>query len=161
LAAAEEFVAVLYDLVGSTDQINIILLQERLDHGLSEGVGHSTIVFAPARLSLLGIGPEKVAKKTVFRHLGRPSDPLQLCDGHELWGQAAVHTEDLVVDQGGDRHAIEDVLEFFPDSDRVAALALVVEAVDTIDLATLVVASEEEEVLLELHFVGKKEDDGL
>ena len=53
-----------------------------------------------------------------------------------------MHTKDFVIDKGGNRHAVEYVLEFFPDTDRVATLALVIETIDTIDLAALVVSSE-------------------
>ena len=72
-----------------------------------------------------------------------------------------MHAENLVVDQGGDGHAVEDILELLPDADGVAALALVVESVDAVNLAALVVASEQEEVLLELDLVGEQENDGL
>lgn len=72
-----------------------------------------------------------------------------------------MHAQDLVINEGSDGHAVEDILEFFPDADGVAAFALIVEAVDAIDLTALVVASEQEEVLLELDFVGEEEDDCL
>ena len=72
-----------------------------------------------------------------------------------------MHTQDLIINESGDGHAVEDVLELFPDADGVAALAFVVETIDTVDLTALVVASQEEEVLLELDFVGQEEDDCL
>ena len=72
-----------------------------------------------------------------------------------------MHAEDLVVDQGRNRHAIEDVLELFPDANRVATLAFIIETIDTVDLTALVVASQEEEVLLKLDFVSEEQDDGL
>ena len=72
-----------------------------------------------------------------------------------------MHAEDLVVDQGRNRHAIEDVLELFPDTNGVATLAFIIETIDTVDLAALVVASQEEEVLLKLDFVCEEQDDGL
>ena len=72
-----------------------------------------------------------------------------------------MHTQDLIIDESGDGHAVKDVLEFFPDADGVAAFALVVETVDSIDLAALVISSQQEEVLLELDFVGQEENDCL
>ena len=65
-----------------------------------------------------------------------------------------MHAEDLIIDKGGDRQAVEDVLEFLPDADGVATLAFVVKAIDAIDLPALVVAPQEEEVLLEFDLVG-------
>ena len=72
-----------------------------------------------------------------------------------------MHTQDLIIDESGDGHAVKDVLELFPDADGVAAFALVVETVDSINLAALVISSQQEEVLLELDFVGQEENDCL
>ena len=72
-----------------------------------------------------------------------------------------MHTQDLIIDESGDGHAVKDVLELFPYADGVAAFALVVETVDSIDLAALVISSQQEEVLLELDFVGQEENDCL
>jgi hypothetical protein len=44
-----------------------------------------------------------------------------------------VHGEDLLVDDGGDGQTVEAVGERLPQLDVVAALALVIEAVYTID----------------------------
>ena len=72
-----------------------------------------------------------------------------------------MHAKDFVVNKGGDGHAIENILKFFPDADRVAAFALVVKAINPIDLTALVVAAQQEEVLLELHFVRQQQNNCL
>jgi len=48
LATTEELVAILDDLMGSTDQVDIIFLQELLDNGLAESVGYATVILTPA-----------------------------------------------------------------------------------------------------------------
>jgi hypothetical protein len=68
-----------------------------------------------------------------------------------------VHAEYLVVDEGCNRHAVEHVLEFFPDADAISPLALVVESVDSVNLAALMVSAEQEKVLFEFHFVGEEQ----
>jgi len=65
-----------------------------------------------------------------------------------------MHTKDFVIDETCNWQAVEDILELLPDADAVTSLALIVEAVDTVDLPTLMVPSEKEEVLFELDFVG-------
>lgn len=50
-----------------------------------------------------------------------------------------MHREDLLIDDGGNRQAVEAICECLPQLDVVAALAFVVEAVDTVDRSTLVV----------------------
>ena len=72
-----------------------------------------------------------------------------------------MHAQNLVIDQSCDRHAVEDILELLPDTDGVAALALIVKAIDSVNLTTLVITSQEEEVLLEFDLVGQKQDYGL
>ena len=52
-----------------------------------------------------------------------------------------MHAEDLVVNQGGDRQAVEHVAEEFPKLERVASLALVVETIDLSNLSALMIAS--------------------
>ena len=66
-----------------------------------------------------------------------------------------------LVDDGGEGHHVEDVLELLPHLDVVSPLALVVEAVDAGDRCTLVVATELEEVLREFDLVGKHQRDCL
>ena len=59
------------------------------------------------------------------------------------------------------REAVEAVGEGLPQLDRVAPLALVVEAVDAVDRRALVVATQQEEVLRVLDLVRQQEADGL
>jgi hypothetical protein len=58
-----------------------------------------------------------------------------------------MHAENFLIDQSSDRQTVKNVSEYFPKLDRVAALALIIEPVNSVDLSTLVVTSQEEEVL--------------
>ena len=69
--------------------------------------------------------------------------------------------EDLLVDDGGKREAVEDVAKHAPQFDVVTPLALVVKPVDARDGVALVVASQQEEVLGVLHLVRQKQADHL
>lgn len=70
--------------MGPANEINVVLLEELLDDGLSEGVGDATIVLTPTRLALLGVRPEQVTKQTILGHLSRSSDLLKLSNCDEL-----------------------------------------------------------------------------
>ena len=69
-----------------------------------------------------------------------------------------MHAENFVVDQRGNRNAVENILELLPDADGVAALTLVIKPIYPVDLAALVVTSEKEEILLILTLVGQEQD---
>lgn len=53
-----------------------------------------------------------------------------------------MHAQDFVVNESCNRHAVENILELFPNSDTVATLAFVVEAVDSVNLTALVISSQ-------------------
>lgn len=72
-----------------------------------------------------------------------------------------MHGENLLVNDSSNWQAVEAVGEGLPQLDVVTALALIVETVDTVDGGTLVVATEDEEVLWVLDLVGEEEADGL
>ena len=69
-----------------------------------------------------------------------------------------MHCENFVINKRSNWHAIENVLELFPKSNGVASLAFIVEAIDTINLTTFVVSTEQKEVFLEFYFVGQEQN---
>lgn len=111
-------------------------------------------------MALLGVRPQQVAKETVFRHLSWPSDLLELADSDELGREATMHAQNFIINKCGNRHTVKNVLELLPKSDGVPVLALVVEAVDSIDLTALVISAQQEEVFLELDLVGEQKNYG-
>ena len=64
-----------------------------------------------------------------------------------------MHTEYFVVNEGCNWHAIKYVLEFFPYTDTVSSLALVVETIDSVNLSAFVVSSEKEKVFFKLYLI--------
>lgn len=72
-----------------------------------------------------------------------------------------MHAQNLIINESSNGQAVEGILELFPDANGVAALALVVEAIHAVNLAGLMIASQEEKVLLELNLVGHEQDYGL
>ena len=84
-----------------------------------------------------------------------------LLHGVEIWREAAVHGENLLVNDSSNWQAVEAVGEGLPQLDVVAALALIVESVDAVDGRALVVTAEDEKVLWVLDLVGEEKADGL
>ena len=154
LSTGKEFIAIFDDLMGTADKIDIVLLEELLYHGFTECIAHSSIILTPTTLGLLWVWPQQVAQETILGDFSRSSDLLELGDSNKLGREPSMHTKNLVVNQACHWQAVEDILELFPDSDAVSSLTFVVEAVDTVDLSTLMVPSEKEEVLFKFDFVG-------
>lgn len=57
-----------------------------------------------------------------------------------------MHSEDLLVNNGGNRQAVKAVSECFPELDVVATLALVVKSINTVDRGAFVVSAKDEEI---------------
>ena len=53
-----------------------------------------------------------------------------------------MHAENFLVNKSCNRKAVEHVREDFPEFDSVSSFALIVEAIDAVDLGALVIASK-------------------
>lgn len=98
---------------------------------------------------------------SVRAHICRSHDTANLLHGVEIRAEAAVHGENLLINDGSNGQAVEAVRESLPELDVVATLALVVEAVDAVDGSALVVSAKDKEVLWILDLVRKEQADGL
>lgn len=67
-----------------------------------------------------------------------------------------MHAQNFIVDQSTDRQAVETLGEGLPQLNTVPSSTLLVETVDSIDGARLVVPSQQEEVFRVLDFVAKQ-----
>jgi hypothetical protein len=93
-------------------------------------------------------------------HISRAHDAPDLLHRVQVRAQTAVHGEDLLVDDSGNRQAVEAIGERLPQLDVVSSLAFVVEPVDAVDAGAFVVATENEEVLGVLDLVCEEQADG-
>lgn len=75
--------------------------------------------------------------------------------------EAAVHREDLLVNDGCDGQAVEAVRKCLPQFDVVTTLAFVVETIDTVDGGALVVSAQDKEVLGVFDLVCQQQANGL
>ena len=68
-----------------------------------------------------------------------------------------MHAENFLIDEGSNGQAVEDVREDLPEPDGIPPFALIVKAINSIDLRAFVIASQKEEVLRVLDLVAKEE----
>ena len=68
-------------------------------------------------------------------------DTPYLLHGVEVRTQAAMHGEDLLVDDCCNGQAVEAICERFPQFDVISSFALVVKAVDTVNGGAFMVAA--------------------
>jgi hypothetical protein len=94
-------------------------------------------------------------------HVDGPGDLLDLVEGADLGAEAAVHAQNLLVDEGHNRQTVEALGEGLPQLDAKSSFALVVKAVYSVDRGRLVIASQQEEVLGVFDFIGQQQTDGL
>ena len=160
LFLGEELVAVFNNLMPAADEVEVLLLEERREDVCAKHVTHSTLVLAPAACLAVGVAPEQVAEDPVVGDGAGAVDLLDLVDGGEVGGEAAVHAEDAVADERGDGQAVEAVAEFLPQLDVVAPLALVEKAVDAVYGVGFVIPAQQEKVLRVFYLVREEETNG-
>ena len=72
-----------------------------------------------------------------------------------------MHAKNFLINQSGNWQAVETVGESLPQLDVVTALALIIEAIDSVDRGAFVVTSKKKEILRVLNFVSEKKTDSL
>lgn len=147
--------------MGTADKIHVVFLQEARDDIRAKGERDTTIVLTPPGDVLIWVGPQEIAKQTAVGDISGSHDTADLLHRVEVGTKTTVHGKDLLVNNGGNGETVEAVGKCLPELDVVATLALVVETIDTVDGGTLVVATEDEEVLGVLDLVGEQQADGL
>mmetsp|Transcript_42357 Transcript_42357/g.85198 ORF Transcript_42357/g.85198 Transcript_42357/m.85198 type:complete len:244 (-) Transcript_42357:93-824(-) len=125
------------------NELERVLVVEGFSDVLPESVPGPARGDAPA-VSVVGVGPHKVADGALVRDLDEAVKLLHVLDPVEGGGEAAVGAEDGIVDDGGEWEEVEEVREVLPHVGRpVHAQALVVEPVHLCDLTALVVSAGE------------------
>ena len=84
LALPKELVAILDDLMRTTDQIQVVLLQEPTDRVGAKGETDAPLILAPSRDVLVRIAPEEIAEEPGIGDIGRPHDPSDLVHAVEV-----------------------------------------------------------------------------
>ncbi len=110
-------------LVRPAYEVEVVLVQELCRHLRAEGEGDPPVVLAPPHGVLVRVGPEEVAEEALVRDVGGAHDPPDLLHRLQVRAEAAVAAEDLLVDDGRHREAVEAVREGLPQLDVVPALA--------------------------------------
>ena len=161
LSPSKELVSILYNLVSTANQIQIVLVQELSNNILPKGERDTPVVLTPSVDFLIGVRPEEVTQEASIRYVCGPDDTLHLVEASEFRAETTVHAEDFFIDHCGTGEAVEAVREGLPKLDAEPALAFVVETVDTVDRGALVVSTEDKEVLGVFDLVCQEEADRL
>lgn len=160
LAFGKELVAILDDLMGTTDQVKVVFDEESGDNVGAKGERDTTFVLSPTTNILIRVRPEQITKQTSIRDIRRTHDRSNLVKRVQVRRKSTMHTKDLLINNSSNRQAIKAISKDPPELNRESPLALVVEAVDAVDTGTFVVAAEDEKVLWVLDLVGEEEGDG-
>jgi hypothetical protein len=108
----------------------------------TEGERDAAVVLCPAGDVHGEVGPEQVVDDAGDRDVQCAPQASDLVYDADLWREAAYW------------EAVGDIAELLPRLDVIAALAFVVEAVDSHDRYIYVIARKQEEILWILCFVG-------
>ena len=140
----QDLIALLTELVRAEDVVHLVDVEELLDDLCAEGVSCASGREGELVALRVRIAPDQIGHGSLVRYLAEAIDDFDLVDAVDAGTQAAVHAEDLVVDDDREGEEVEHVGEVVPDVGvAVFAVALGVEAVGLGDAAGLVVAADE------------------
>jgi len=141
------------------NQRKAVVVIERFRDVLSKRVTSTTGRYAPST-AVIWVTPEQVAHWSFVGYFLYSVQSADVIESVYAWGETAVETEDLVLDECGQGKVVEEISEVFPDgSIAVFAEALVVETVDLGDLAGFVIAAEDGDAVRVPDFESDEESD--
>lgn len=92
LALGEELVTVLDDLVGTADEIHVVLLEEARYDVRPECEADASVIFTPTGNILVGVGPQQVAEQAA---VGDLLDKVRICIGRPREKQQPVASSSI------------------------------------------------------------------
>ena len=147
--------------MSSADQINIVLLVELAHNVFAECEADASVVVTVLINATLRVRPQKIAKESLVWHICWSNYILDLVEVFQLWAQASVHAENFLIDKSSHWKTVKHITEYSPELNRVPSFAFIVETIDAIDLGTLMVSAQHEEVLWVLNLIAKQKSNGL
>ena len=139
--------------MGSTYQVDVVPLVELFDHICSEHIAHASVIITPALNVYFGVWPQQVTEQAGVRDILGPVLLINDLEVVQVWAEASVHTENLVIDNSTYRNDVEAKSKLLPYFDVISPFALIVESVHSVDRLALVVAPKHEEMLWVFYFV--------
>lgn len=110
---------------------------------IAEQPASATRTHSP-RIDVLGVAPHQVTECTLVRNLLGSGDNPDLIDSPDLGAEAAVHTQDGSIHNGGKDEKIKYLAACFPNrSVAILRLTFLVEAINLGNLPRLVISSDE------------------
>lgn len=107
----------------------------------AESVAYSSIVVSPSRGFDVRVTPQNIAVETVDGNIRGSLDTPDLLKRLKLRRYSAVHANNFVTDNRGNRKAVPTVRECFPELDRISFFAVLVEAVSEVDAGAFMISS--------------------
>lgn len=142
--------------MGAADQVKVMSCEEVGDNFLSKAITDSSLVCLPVLFHIGRISPKKVIQQPVVRNVGGPCDVANVVHLAQSRRQTSMDAEDLSGHNGSNRKRIEAIDKCLPDFDVAPSLAFVIESVDSSDVGTLMVSSEQEEVFGEFELIAQQ-----
>lgn len=131
--------------MGPADGLQVVFVQELLADVLAPTVPRSSRRGSEAILALIrGIRPQQVTQRARVRHILHAVDAPQLIQCINFRREATMQTEDLILNLGSNWQTLEEISKHLPNEVRPILLeALIIEAIQFIDLSVLVVPPED------------------
>lgn len=129
--------------MGSGDQLKVVGVIELLGDVLTERVSRTSWGDTPST-SVIWVGPQKIANRTLVWHLHDSIELLNLIESVDTWGEPTMKAEDISLNHSSKWQIIEETGEVLPNIGiSVFPKALIIESINLCDLLALVISSKD------------------
>ena len=133
LVLSKESVAILHDLMASANQVKVEFLQKLLKLLSSENKSTASLVLFPVTGIFFRVIPEEVSNESAIWYISGLRDMLYLLEAMHVFRDTTVHTHDLLIDKGYQRHVVEAIPECLPEINSIPSLNFIEKSIDSGD----------------------------
>ena len=143
-----------------TNKVELMLFEEEV-HNISTVVitDASFLVIHPPFYLWLRIGPQDISDESAAQRFNRPFDLIYGWDLLNEGTQATMHTENAIRYHSSNGKVSKCACDCFPCFDPDFPFALVIEAIEFVELAWLMVASKQKKVVGVLNLITHQKAD--
>lgn len=127
--------------MATTNEIEVVSLQEVLKLLLSKYVSAPSLVLLPVSDILIGIIPQEISDESTVWNVCGFRNLLDLLKTVHIFREPTVHTHYFLVNQGDKRHVVKAAVESLPKRNFVSSFDFVEETVNSSDGLGLVISS--------------------
>lgn len=143
--------------MGSTNQVQIVFFQKLDQRLFPKNIRDPSIITLPSIYQRTGISPKQITNNPRIRNFNSPLNLIQLFNRLQIRRYTTMHTKYSIADQCSQWQIWKNSRNHFPKFNTISSFTLFVKTINSIDFRTLMISSQQKEILRKLDLITENQ----